>query len=246
VNKKNLLYEGKAKKIYKTDNENEVLVEFKDSATAFDGKKKGKIQKKGFYNCQISSNLFKYLESYNVNTHFIENVSENSMLAKKLKMIPVEVVIRNIAAGSLSKRFGIKEGTEMPIPIAEYYLKNDELHDPMLNEYHIRAMELADKTDLAEMTQIAFKINALLKDFFLRRKIRLVDFKLEFGKFENELVLGDEITPDSCRFWEVETNKKLDKDRFRFDLGKVEEAYKLIYKKVSNIEDEEIPEDIIS
>lgn len=237
MEKKDMLYEGKAKKIFKTDNEDEVLMLFKDSATAFDGDKKGKITKKGFYNNQISAAMFRFLESHNIKTHFIDTPSDNEMVTKKLEMIPVEVIVRNIAAGSLCKRYGIEEGKEMEIPIVEYYLKNDELHDPMMNQYHIKAFGYANDDDIKEMTRIAIKINALMKDFFLRRGVKLVDFKLEFGKAGNQIILGDEITPDTCRFWDAETAKKLDKDRFRFDLGEVEDAYDTIYKKVMNIED---------
>ena len=243
MSKKDMLYEGKAKKIFKTENEEEVLMVFKDSATAFDGVKKGKIVKKGYYNTQISAIMFQFLESHNIKTHFVKLQADNEMISKKLDMIPVEVVVRNTAAGSLCKRYGIEEGKELEVPIIEYYLKNDELHDPMLNEYHIKAFGYANEEDLKEMTRIAAKINAVMKDYFLRRNIKLVDFKLEFGKSGDDIILGDEITPDTCRFWDAETNKKLDKDRFRFDLGEVEDAYDTIYKKVMNIEEEAKPEE---
>lgn len=230
--KKTKLYEGKAKIIYSTDNESEVLIKFKDDATAFDGEKKGKIKGKGSVNNQMSSHLFPYLESHNVPTHFIEQISDTEMKCKKVDIIKVEVVMRNIAAGSLCKRYGFTEGDKLDTPILEYYLKDDDLHDPLMNDYHIYAMDLATKEEMQHISKLAIKINAVLSSYFQRRNILLVDFKLEFGRFAEKILLADEISPDTCRFWDVDTHKKLDKDRFRQDLGKVEEAYKEVLERV--------------
>jgi len=235
IKKKNKLYEGKAKIVYETDNEDFYIQEFKDDATAFDGKKKGKIKNKGMINNQVSGHLFNYLESYHVPTHFVKTQSDNSMVIKKLDMIPVEVVMRNIATGSLVKKYGVKEGEELEHPILEYYLKDDEKHDPMINDHHVIAFGHADQDELKQIQRFALKINAVLKSFFYRRNLLLVDFKIEFGRNKNgKIVLGDEISPDTCRLWDSETKKKLDKDRFRQDLGDVENAYKEIQQRVLN------------
>ena len=232
MEKKELLYEGKAKKLYLTDNPDQLIQEFKDDATAFDGKKKGKIKGKGAINCQISSFLFKYLDSYHVPNHFIEKISDNEMLVKRVEIIPIEVVMRNIASGSLTKRFGIKEGKVLEYPILEHYLKDDKRHDPFINEHHAYAFNYATPDEMKTIERISSKVNAILKSFFQRRGIKLVDFKLEFGRFKGKILLADEISPDTCRFWDAETNKKLDKDRFRQDLGEIEEAYQEILNRV--------------
>ncbi|MFQ5751245.1 MAG: phosphoribosylaminoimidazolesuccinocarboxamide synthase, partial [bacterium] len=225
VKKKKKIYEGKAKIVYETDNEDLLIQEFKDDATAFDGVKKGKIKSKGNINNQLSAHLFNYLDSYHVPTHFVKILSNNTMIIKKLQMIPVEVVVRNIATGSMVKRYGVEEGKKLEHPVLEYYLKDDEKHDPMINQHHILAFEFATAEELKQIERLAQKINAVLKSFFERRNLLLVDFKLEFGRAKSgKITLGDEISPDTCRLWDVETGEKLDKDRFRQDLGKVEEA----------------------
>lgn len=226
------LYEGKAKVIYSTDNPDMLIQYFKDEASAFDGKKKGVIRDKGIVNNKISSRLFQYLEDNGIATHFVKRLSDREMLVKRLEIIPVEVVMRNIAAGSLSKRMGIEEGTPLRIPILEHYYKSDELGDPMINHYHIEAFELAQRFELDVMDEVAMEVNKYLSEFFDERGIVLVDFKLEFGRHKDQLLLGDEITPDGCRLWDKSTKEKMDKDRFRRDLGKVEEAYQEVCKKV--------------
>ena len=226
------LYEGKAKVLYSTDNPDHVVQYFKDEATAFDGKKKGIIREKGILNNKISSRIFRYLESKGVKTHFVDMPSDREMVVKKLRIIPIEVVVRNIAAGSLAKRMGVDEGTPLKNTIIEFYYKSDPLGDPMINEYHIKAFGLAEKKELEEMESSALKVNKYLTEFFDERGITLVDFKLEFGVHRGEVLLGDEITPDGCRLWDKDTKEKMDKDRFRRDLGKVEEAYQEVLKKV--------------
>lgn len=235
VKKKKKLYEGKAKILYETDNEDYYIQEFKDDATAFDGEKKGKIKNKGAINNQLSAYLFNYLENYHVPTHYVKPQSDNSMVVKRLEMIPVEVVMRNIATGSLVKKYGVEEGQELEHPILEFYLKDDEKHDPMINEHHVIAFGHATQDELRQIQRYTQKINAVLKSFFYRRNLLLVDFKLEFGRNKaGKLTLGDEISPDTCRFWDRETHEKLDKDRFRQDLGNVEGAYEEIRHRVLN------------
>lgn len=226
------LYEGKAKIIYTTDDPKLVVQEFKDDVTAFDGKKKGTIADKGIINCGISSIIFQLLEKIGVATHFVEKLSEREMLVKKLEILPVEVVMRNIAAGSISKRLGIPEGKRLPEPILEWYYKNDELGDPMINANHIRVFGFARQDEINKMSDISSRINDFLVPYFSNLGIKLVDYKLEFGRFGKKLLLGDEITPDSCRLWDKSTDEKLDKDRFRRDLGGVEGAYKKVYELV--------------
>lgn len=229
----NLIYEGKAKKIFSTENSQVFLQKFKDDATAFNGVKKDKIAHKGEFNNNISSVIFEYLSSYGIPNHFIKKISDTEMLVKKVDIIKVEVVCRNIAAGSLVKKFGFIEGTGLKNPIIEFYLKSDELGDPLFTEEHIFALGLADSNELDSIKNMTMSINRLLKEFFIERGIKLVDFKLEFGKDANgNIILADEISPDTCRLWDSNTNKKLDKDRFRFDLGEVEEAYLEIRNRV--------------
>ncbi len=233
VKKKKKLYEGKAKIVYETDNEDIYIQEFKDDATAFDGQKKGKIKNKGTVNNQMSGHLFNYLENYHVPTHFVGQQADNAMAIHKLEMIPVEVVMRNIATGSLVKRYGVEDGKELEHPILEFYLKDDEKHDPMINEDHVVSFGHANEDEIKLIKRYAQKINAVLKSFFFRRDMLLVDFKLEFGRSKSgRIKLGDEISPDTCRLWDVESGEKLDKDRFRQDLGKVEEAYQEVLKRV--------------
>lgn len=231
---KNLIYEGKAKRLYTTDNSEEFLQEFKDDATAFNGLKKDKIPHKGELNNQISSIIFEHLSKEGIPTHFIRRVSDTEMLVKKVSIIKAEVVCRNVAAGSLVKKLGFTEGVELDPPIVEFYLKSDELGDPLFTDDHILALGIASREELDTIRDFAFRINVILKKFFLSRGIRLVDFKLEFGRDMNgEVILADEISPDTCRLWDLATGKKLDKDRFRFDLGDVEDAYKEIMERVS-------------
>ena len=223
------IYEGKAKIIYTTSDPDLVIQYFKDDASAFDGKKKGTIVDKGVMNNHISGRIFQFLESEGVKTHFVKTLNDREMLVKKLDIIPVEVVLRNIAAGSLTKRLGIKEGTVLPNPILEFFYKSDPLGDPMINECHIETFGWATKEEMKTLTSQGLKINSLLIEFFKARNIRLVDFKLEFGRHKGGVLLGDEISPDGCRLWHWETNEKMDKDRFRFNLGNVEEKYQEVY-----------------
>ncbi|MDZ7261572.1 MAG: phosphoribosylaminoimidazolesuccinocarboxamide synthase [candidate division KSB1 bacterium] len=232
MKKKKKIYEGKAKKLYTTDSPEQLIQEFKDEATAFDGTKRGLIKGKGAINNQISAHLFTFLESYLIPTHYIKTLTEKDMLIRKLDIIPIEVVMRNIAAGSLCKRYGIEEGKELEYPILEYYLKDDARHDPMINESHAIAFGYAKPEEMRSIERMASKINAVLKSFFLRRELKLVDFKLEFGRYKGKILLGDEISPDTCRLWDAITGKKLDKDRFREDLGEITEAYEEVRKRV--------------
>ncbi|MEI8032174.1 MAG: phosphoribosylaminoimidazolesuccinocarboxamide synthase [Chlorobiaceae bacterium] len=235
MNKTAQLYEGKAKKVFLTDDAGLVIQEFKDDATAFNNKKKGSIAEKGVVNNAISCKLFTLLEDAGIRTHFVEKLSDRDMLCRHLDIIKVEVVVRNIAAGSLVKRYGFLEGTVLEKPIVELYLKNDELDDPLMNESHAVALGVATLDELAVLKSRAEAINLLLKTFFAQRKLKLVDFKLEFGRNNNEILLGDEISPDTCRFWDLDTNEKLDKDRFRFDLGGVEDAYSEVQRRVLGV-----------
>lgn len=233
IKKKKKLYEGKAKIIYETDNEELLIQEFKDDASAFDGAKKGKIKAKGVVNNQVSGHMFTYLENYHIPTHFVSQYSDNAMVVHRLEMIPVEVVMRNLATGSLVKRYGVEEGKELDHPILEFYLKDDAKHDPMINEDHVVAFGHANEEEVKLIKRYTQKINAILKSFFFRRNMLLVDFKLEFGRNKSgKLKLGDEISPDTCRFWDAESGEKLDKDRFRHDLGNAEDAYQEVLKRV--------------
>lgn len=232
MKKVQMLYEGKAKKVYTTDNEDLYIVSYKDDATAFNGEKKGTIAGKGVINNRVSNHLFKMLAENGVPNHFVEEISANETVVKKVSIVPLEVIVRNIAAGSFSKRFGVEEGRVLSCPTLEFSYKNDDLGDPMINEYHIKALDLATDEEIKQISDMAFKVNELLKDYFLKIGIRLVDFKLEFGKCKEGIILADEISPDTCRFWDKDTNEKLDKDRFRRDLGHVEDAYKEILRRL--------------
>ncbi|MDR7002846.1 phosphoribosylaminoimidazolesuccinocarboxamide synthase [Neobacillus niacini] len=230
---KELLYEGKAKRIYKTENDQVVLVEYKDSATAFNGQKKADITGKGRLNNEITSLLFLKLKEQGIESHFIERVSEIEQLVKKVEIIPLETVVRNVAAGSFSKRLGVEEGTPLKAPIVEFYLKNDELGDPLLTNDHILELNLATEEEIKVLREKALEVDAVLSSFFEELGIRLIDFKLEFGKdAEGHILLADEISPDTCRLWEKETNKKLDKDVFRRDLGSLTDAYENILARL--------------
>ncbi len=233
MEKREELYEGKAKKIYATDDPNLSIMFFKDDATAFDGKKKGTIESKGVFNNKIASAIFKHLDAKGVKSHFVDMLSDREMAVKKLEIIPVEVIVRNLAAGSFSKRMAIEEGTAIKCPIVELSYKSDELGDPMINDDYVFALDLATPEELKFMKDTALKVNEIMSAFFDERGILLVDYKLEFGRHGGEVLLGDEITPDGCRLWDKVTREKLDKDRFRRDLGNIEEAYELILKKVT-------------
>lgn len=234
MQKLEMLYEGKAKKVYKTDDPKLYIVDYKDDATAFNGLKKGTIVNKGVMNNQISSKLFQVLEENGIPTHMVEKMSEREMLVKRVQIVPLEVLVRNYAAGSLSKRLGLEEGLKLKTTVLEFCYKDDALGDPMINDYHIKAMELATEAEVAVIKEMSFKINEILVDYMKQRGIDLVDFKLEFGRTpEGEIILADEISPDTCRFWDAVTHEKLDKDRFRRDLGKVEEGYMEIVSRLS-------------
>ena len=233
MEKKAKIYEGKAKILYETADPDLLIQYFKDDATAFNAAKKGRIDQKGIMNNKISTKIFEYLESQGIPTHFKKYLNDREMLVNRVEIIPIEVIIRNIAAGSLCKLLGLAEGTTLTCPTLEYCFKNDSLNDPMINEYHIRALQIASDKDIEVIKKYAFQINELLKKFFKSLKIDLVDFKLEFGKYKGKVILADEISPDTCRLWEVGTGRKLDKDRFRRDLGNIEEAYQEVLARVS-------------
>ena len=227
------LYEGKAKKVFATSDPNLCIVSYKDDATAFNGLKKGTIVGKGAINNRVTNHLMRMLEKEGIPTHFVEELSDRETVVKRVTIVPLEVIVRNIAAGSLSKRLGIPEGVKMKKTVLEYSYKDDELGDPMVNEYHIFAMEYATEAELALISGYALRINTLLTDYLQDLGIELIDFKLEFGKTEDgTIVLADEISPDTCRFWDAKTGEKLDKDRFRRDLGNVEDAYQEIMKRL--------------
>ncbi|QDR79704.1 phosphoribosylaminoimidazolesuccinocarboxamide synthase [Sporomusa termitida] len=227
------MYEGKAKQVFATENPDELMVYFKDDATAFNGEKRGTIDNKGVFNNKISTFFFNLLGKEGIPHHFIKMLSEREMLVKKLAILPVEVVVRNIAAGSLAKRIGWEEGRKLPTAIIELYYKDDELGDPLINDYHIQALGLATPAQVETMEKYALRINEILAAFLKDKKVELIDFKLEFGVHKGEVLLGDEISPDTCRFWDSETGQKLDKDRFRRDLGNVEEAYREVLKRLT-------------
>ncbi|MEW5783796.1 MAG: phosphoribosylaminoimidazolesuccinocarboxamide synthase [Bacillota bacterium] len=226
------LYEGKAKKIYRTADPGLYLVEFKDDATAFDGVKRDRLQDKGILNNHLSAYFFSLLEEQGVATHFVRTLGEREMLVRALQIIPVEVVVRNIAAGGISKRLGIPEGTALKRTVLEFCLKDDALHDPMINHTHIFAMNLATADELAALERTALQVNGILVPYLKKRGITLVDFKLEFGRHAGRVLLGDEISPDTCRFWDSASGEKLDKDRFRRDLGGVVDAYREVLRRV--------------
>lgn len=233
IQKGNLLYEGKAKKIYETNEKDVLFVTYKDSATAFNGEKKAEIKGKGVLNNEISSLLFTKLNEQGIPTHFIERISPVEQLVKRVTIIPLEVVVRNVVAGSLSKRLGIAEGTPIQKPVIEYYYKNDDLGDPLINNAHIELLEIATNEDLEKIENIALKVNDILLKHFAERGVKLIDFKLEFGVTEGgTILLADEISPDTCRLWDAETNEKLDKDVFRRDIGNLTDAYAEILKRL--------------
>jgi len=226
------LYEGKAKILYTTDDSRYLIQEFKDSATAFDGKKKGEIKGKGTCNNKISAKLFQILEAQGLKTHFVQILSETEMLVKRVSIFPVEVVVRNLIAGSMARRLGLEEGEFLEEPVVEYYLKNDRLGDPLLTDDHIRVLKLLESSELARVRGLSLMANDILSSFLKERDLRFVDFKLEFGRYRGEILIADEISPDTCRLWDLNTGEKLDKDRFRQDLGRVEEAYQEVLKRI--------------
>ena len=234
--KGDLLYEGKAKRLYATENEEVLYVTYKDSATAFNGEKKAEINGKGILNNKITTILFEQLKKYGIESHFIEQLSENDQLVKKVEIIPLEVVVRNIAAGSLSKRLGLEEGTLLKHPIVEFYLKDDELGDPLLTNAHLDLLEIASSEEIDTLQTMALKVNQVLLPIFSDIGVTLVDFKLEFGKTaDGSILLADEISPDTCRLWDKETNKKLDKDVFRRNLGSLTEVYEIILSRLGGL-----------
>lgn len=227
------LYEGKAKKVYATEDPAVVIVSYKDDATALDGLKKGTIAGKGVVNNRMTNFLMQLLEKNGVPTHFVEELNDRETAVKKVSIVPLEVIIRNLSAGSFAKRYGVEEGIVFAEPTIEFSYKNDALHDPLINSYHALALGLATKEEIETIKQLAFKVNEVLKAYFLSLNVRLVDFKLEFGRLpDGTVVLADEISPDTCRFWDATTNEKLDKDRFRRDMGGVEDAYREMMKRV--------------
>ncbi len=227
------LYEGKAKKVYATDDPNLVIVSYKDDATAFDGEKKGTIRGKGAVNNRMTNFLMQKLEAAGIPTHFVKELSDRETVVKKVEIVPLEVIVRNVSAGHFASRYGVEEGIAFDEPVLEFSYKNDDLHDPLLNTSHALALKLATKEEIATIKSMALKVNELLKAFFAQCGVRLIDFKLEFGKTaDGQIVLADEISPDTCRFWDAKTNEKLDKDRFRRDLGNVEEAYEEMMRRV--------------
>jgi phosphoribosylaminoimidazole-succinocarboxamide synthase len=232
MEKREQIYEGKAKRIFTTDDPDLVIQYFQDDATAFNAQKRGTIASKGILNNEMSATFFRLLESHGIPTHFVERLNEREMLVKRLEIVPVETVVRNIIAGSLAKRLGLQEGTVLAAPIVEYYYKSDALEDPMINEWHVTVLGMATAAELKTISDMVLKINAVLQPFLEQRGILLVDGKFEFGRHHGQILLGDEICPDTCRFWDATTRKKLDKDRFRQDLGGVEDAYHEVHRRV--------------
>lgn len=235
MEKQQLLYEGKAKKVYSTEDPNLCIFEYKDDATAFNGLKKGSFEGKGIINNKMANFIFRLLEKDGIKTHLVEELSDRETLVKKVDIIPLEVIVRNVAAGSFSKRYGVEEGTPFTAPTLEFSYKNDELGDPLINDYQAIALGITNREEIEKITKIAFKVNESLKKIFMNIGIKLIDFKIELGKTaEGEIVLADEISPDTCRLWDAETNKKLDKDRFRRDLGEFGEVYHEVWARLTD------------
>ena len=232
MKKLDMLYEGKAKKVFTTDAKDVYIVDYKDDATAFNGLKKGTIVGKGVINNRMSNHLFMLLEKEGVPTHFIEELSERETAVKKVEIVPLEVIIRNFSAGSFAKKLGIEEGRKLLTPTLEFSYKNDDLGDPMINDYYAIALGLATKDEVDRISELAFKVNEVLMKYFAECGIELIDFKIEFGRYKGEIILADEISPDTCRLWDINTHEKLDKDRFRRDLGNVEGAYQEVFKRL--------------
>lgn len=232
MEKGKLMYEGKAKMVYATADDDLCIVSYKDDATAFNGEKKGTIVGKGVVNNRMSNFMFKRLEDAGVKTHYVEELNDRDTVVKRVEIVPLEVIVRNKAAGSLSKRLGLPEGTPMKSTVLEFCYKDDDLGDPIVNEYHILAAELATKEEIDKISEMALKVNEIMVDYFKTVDVDLIDFKLEFGRYKGDVILADEISPDTCRFWDINTGEKLDKDRFRRDMGGVEEAYEEMMKRL--------------
>lgn len=232
MEKLDLLYEGKAKKVWKTSDEDVLIVDYKDDATAFNGEKKGTIVGKGVVNNRMTNHVFKILESKGVPTHLVEELSDRETAVKKVEIVQLEVIVRNVAAGSFSKKLGIEEGRKLLVPTLEFSYKDDALGDPMINDYFAIAIGAATREEIDKITEYAFKVNDVLKEYFLGAGMELIDFKIEFGRYHGDIILADEISPDTCRLWDVNTHEKLDKDRFRRDMGNVEEAYNEVFKRL--------------
>ena len=232
MEKKELLYEGKAKKVFTTEDPDILIVDYKDDATAFNGLKKGTIVGKGVINNRMTNRVFQLLEKEGVPTHLVEELSDRETAVKKVEIVPLEVIIRNVAAGSFSKRLGVPEGTKFKAPTIEFSYKNDDLGDPLINDYFAIALDLATREEIDIITKYAFKVNEVLKAYFMEANIELVDFKIEFGRYHGQIILADETSPDTCRLWDKETHEKLDKDRFRRDMGNVEDAYQEVFKRI--------------
>ncbi|MBI5124391.1 MAG: phosphoribosylaminoimidazolesuccinocarboxamide synthase [Candidatus Omnitrophica bacterium] len=226
------IYEGKAKKLFETEDADLLIQEFKDDATAFDATKRGTIQNKGIINNKLSEKIFTLLSKKGIPTHFVKRLNDRDMLVKRVKIVPIEVTMRNIVAGGMAKLLGLDEGIILKEPVLEYHYKEDALHDPLINEYHIKALSLAAEKELETIKKYSFKINEMMKKFFDSKNLILVDFKLEFGRYKGKIILADEISPDTCRLWDKTTKEKLDKDRFRRDLGNVEDAYQEVLRRV--------------
>ncbi|MBD5137594.1 MAG: phosphoribosylaminoimidazolesuccinocarboxamide synthase [Lachnospiraceae bacterium] len=232
MEKLDLLYEGKAKKVWKTADEDVLIVDYKDDATAFNGEKKGTIVGKGVVNNRMTNHVFKILETKGVPTHLVEELSDRETAVKKVEIVQLEVIVRNVAAGSFSKKLGIEEGRKLLAPTLEFSYKDDDLGDPMINDYFAIAIGAATREEIDKITEYAFKVNDVLKEYFLGAGMELIDFKIEFGRYHGDIILADEISPDTCRLWDVNTHEKLDKDRFRRDMGNVEEAYNEVFKRL--------------
>ncbi|MBS5523328.1 MAG: phosphoribosylaminoimidazolesuccinocarboxamide synthase [Clostridiales bacterium] len=232
MEKLDLLYEGKAKKVYKTEDPDVLIVDYKDDATAFNGEKKGTITGKGVVNNRMTNLMFRMLEKQGIPTHYIEEISDRETVVKKVEIVPLEVIVRNVAAGSFSKKLGIEEGFKLLAPTLEFSYKDDALGDPMINDYFAIAIGAATREEIDKITEYAFKVNDFMKEFFAGIGIDLIDFKIEFGRYKGQIILADEISPDTCRFWDSKTHEKLDKDRFRRDMGNVEEAYEEVFKRI--------------
>lgn len=232
MSKLDLLYEGKAKKVFTTENPDVLIVSYKDDATAFNGEKKGTIVGKGVVNNKMTNHIFQLLEKKGIPTHYVKELNDRETEVKCVEIVPLEVIVRNVAAGSFSKKLGIEEGFELKEPTLEFSYKNDELGDPFINDYYAIALGLATREEIQKITELVFKINEELKKFFEEKGIRLIDFKVEFGRYKGDIILADEISPDTCRLWDLKTNEKLDKDRFRRDMGNVEEAYEEVFRRL--------------
>ncbi len=232
MEKKDLLYEGKAKKVFTTEDPDALIVSYKDDATAFDGQKKGTIVGKGAINNRMTNHIFKLLEAEGVPTHLIEELSDRETVVKKVEIVPLEVIIRNFSAGSFAKKKWMEEGIQLKCPTLEFSYKNDDLHDPFINSYYALALDLAAQEEIDVISKYAFKVNEVMRKYFAGLGIELIDFKLEFGRFHGQIILADEVSPDTCRLWDKETHEKLDKDRFRRDLGNVEDAYEEVFRRL--------------